>query len=135
MAENRLVKRAERRQGMFGKAWTEIGRLAMMVRDGRSFDTLSSEELGMRPMWRDAATPTRAAAMDQVQKGISAGVLTPTGDYTMKLLSMSPQDKEMLRKDRARDSTSALQRLVSTSGVLDEPSAPDVGVDGGLNAD
>ena len=135
MAENRLVKRAERRQGMFGKAWTEIGRLAMMVRDGRSFDTLSSEELGMRPMWRDAATPTRAAAMDQVQKGIASGVFTPTGDYTMKILSMSPQDKEMLRKDRARDSTSALQRLVSTSGVLDEPSAPDVGVDGGLNAD
>lgn len=135
MAENRLVKRAERRQGMFGKAWTEIGRLALMVRDGRSFDALTDEELSMRPMWRDAATPTKAAAMDQVQKGISAGVLTPTGDYTMKLLSMSPQDKEMLRKDRARDSTSALQRLVSTSGVLDEPSAPDVGVDGGLNAD
>ena len=73
--------------------------------------------------------------MDQVQKGIASGVFTPTGDYTMKILSMSPQDKEMLRKDRARDSTSALQRLVSTSGVLDEPSAPDVGVDGGLNAD
>ena len=89
----------------------------------------------MRPMWRDAATPTKAAAMDQVQKGISAGVLTPTGDYTMKLLSMSPQDKEMLRKDRARDSTSALQRLVSTTSALEQPATVDPGVEGESDAD
>ena len=33
-AESRLVKRAERRQASFGRSWLEVGRLALMVRDG-----------------------------------------------------------------------------------------------------
>ena len=59
--EARLVKRAERRQVSFGRAWLEVGRLALLVRDGVVPDSFSS--LGTR--WRDAATPTRAAAADE----------------------------------------------------------------------
>lgn len=106
MSENRLVKRAERRQAMFGKAWTEVGRLALMVRDGRSYDDLTDEELAIRPLWRDPSTPTRAAATDQVVKLVSIGV--PFGDYAMKLLGMSPQDKAMLERDKAASLRSAL---------------------------
>lgn len=134
MAENRLVKRAERRQAMFGKAWTEIGRLAMMVRDGRRFQDLTDAELAMRPQWRDASTPTRAAAADEVQKMIAAGVYTPRGEYTMKRMGLSPQDKEMLRRDNAADSAGALERLRAgglfesvDSPAQDEGVAPDTG--------
>lgn len=111
MTENRLVKRAERRQAMFGKAWTEVARLILMVRDGRSFADLTDEELAIRPLWRDAATPTRAAAADEVVKMISAGVYTAQGDYALKRLGLSPMDREMLRRDRAADTQGVLARL------------------------
>src|SRR5699024_1482743 len=64
MTANRLVKRAERRQAMFGRAWTELARLILMVRDGGPFAALTDEELAIRPLWRDAATPTRAASSE-----------------------------------------------------------------------
>lgn len=120
MAENRLVKRAERRQSSFGRAWTEVARLILMVRDGRSIDELTDNELGIRPLWRDPATPTMAAATDQAVKLKSMGV--PFGDYMMKILRMSPQDKEMLRKDRAADTSGVLERL---SKVADNPAPGD----------
>ena len=124
MAENRLVKRAERRQTNFGKAWNEVARLALMVRDGRTFDELTADELSMRPMWRDAATPTKAAAMDQVQKGISSGVLTPGGDYTMKLLGLTPQEKKMLERDRARGLQASLMESIRQRA--EQPANPEV---------
>lgn len=111
MSENRLVKRAERRQAMFGKTWTEVARLALMVRDGRRFEQLTDAELAIRPMWRDAATPTKAAAMDQVTKGIAAGIYAADGDYPLKVLGLSPQDRRMVKADRRASVTQTLQRL------------------------
>ena len=111
MTENRLVKRAERRQAMFGKAWTEVARLIIMVRDGRMFSELTEKELAIRPLWRDAATPTRAAAADEVVKMIAAGVYPARGDYALKRLGLSPMDRDMLRRDRAADTQGVLARL------------------------
>lgn len=112
MFENRLVKRAERRQVAFGKAWTEVARLAIMVRDGRAFGDLTDQELAIRPMWRDAATPTRAAAADEVLKMTQNGTYTATGQYTLKRLGLSPQDRAMLAVDHAKDTAGAMKRLV-----------------------
>ena len=118
MTENRLVKRAERRQAMFGKAWTEVARLIIMVRDVRMFSELTPEELAIRPLWRDAATPTRAAAADEVVKMISAGVYPARGDYALKRLGLSPMDRDILRRDRAADTQGVLERLEKS---LEEP--------------
>lgn len=120
MAENRLVKRAERRQSMFGKAWTEVARLVLMVRDGRRFADLTPDELAIRALWRDAATPTKSAAVDQVVKLNSIGV--PFGEFTMKYLGLSSTDKDQLRKDLAKSTTGALQRI--TQGVTQAQQAP-----------
>lgn len=136
MAENRLVKRAERRQSAFGKSWTELGRLALMVRDGRDFDSLSSDELNMRPLWRDAATPTKAASTDQALKLHSMGV--PVGDYMMKMLGLSAVERDMLKRDMLSDSSAAISRLASGGGVFQsgQSASVDTPVDaGGLNAD
>ena len=119
MAENRLVKRAERRQTWFGKAWTEVARLALMVQDGRPFDGLSDDELSIRPLWRDAATPTKAATTDQATKLALLGV--PFGDYMMKLLGLSPTEKEMLERDMANSTrTLLLQSLQQRSSLTTE---------------
>ena len=142
LTENRLVKRAERRQAMFGKAWTEVARLILMVRDGRPFAALTDEELAIRPLWRDAATPTRAAAADEVVKMISAGVYTAQGDYALKRLGLSPMDREMLRRDRAADTQGVLARLEASlsqpnpaaDALASSGDTMDVGESGGVEA-
>jgi hypothetical protein len=68
--EARLVKRAERRQASFGRAWREVGRLALLIRDGAIPDGYDS---AVSAKWRDAATPTRAAAADEVSKLVVVG--------------------------------------------------------------
>lgn len=69
-AEARLVKRAERRQRTFGGSWERAMRiaLAMMGRD-------PSEANGLETVWRDAATPTRAAQADAAVKMVQAGII------------------------------------------------------------
>jgi hypothetical protein len=100
--ESRLVKRAERRQGQFGRTWSEVAKLALMVRDGISFDQLPAEVANIRPVWRDAATPTRAAAADEAVKLISAGVLLPDSQVTYKRLNMSDTDIQILTEEKRR---------------------------------
>lgn len=109
-AESRLIKRAERRQSMFGKSWLEVARLCLLVRDGAvpaEFDSVSVK-------WRDAATPTRSAAADEAVKLISAGVFTPDSTVTYDRIGLSPQDQRQLASDKRRAGMSSLlQRLPS----------------------
>lgn len=121
MAENRLVKRAERRQAWFGKGWTEVARLALMVAEGRSYESLSPAELAIRAQWRDAATPTRAAAADEVQKMVAAGIYDPQGEYVMKRLGLSPQDRDLLKRDRANSLRSSLMESIRARQGVVEP--------------
>jgi len=96
--EARLVKRAERRQKMFGRAWTEVARLAMLFRDGVEPSDFGS----VRPLWRDPSTPTRAAAADEVVKMISAGVYPPDSGVTRDRLGLSETDQRRLSEDMRR---------------------------------
>lgn len=120
MHENRLVKRAERKQAMFGKGWTEVARLAIMIRDGRAFKDLTPSELAVRPVWRDPATPTRAAAADEIVKMISAGVYTADGDYVLKRLGVSTQDRETIKADRARGMRNAVLESIRNRSISPE---------------
>lgn len=95
--EARLVKRAERRQKQFGRAWTEVAKLALLVRDGSIPDGVSE----LRPIWRDAATPTRAAAADEAVKLISAGVLPADSEIVYNRLGLSDTDKQVIKAERA----------------------------------
>lgn len=94
--EARLVKRAERRQRQFGRAWVEVARLALLVRDGN----IAAEAANIRPIWRDASTPTRAAAADEAVKLIAAGVLLPDSEITYNRIGLSDSDKEVLAREK-----------------------------------
>jgi len=94
--EARLVKRAERRQRQFGRTWSEVARLALLVRDG----SIPEEAGDIRPIWRDASTPTRAAAADEAVKLISAGVLLPDSEITYNRIGLSETDKQVLREEK-----------------------------------
>lgn len=81
--EARHVKRAERRQRTFGRAWRESMISALALREG-SFDPAVAR--GLRVRWKDASTPTRAATADAVVKQVQAGVLPVTSEVTLQQL-------------------------------------------------
>lgn len=112
--EARLVKRAERRQRQFGRTWAEVARLALIVRDGE----LPSDAMNIRPIWRDASTPTRAAAADEVVKLIGAGVLSPTSDIVFNRIGLSDSDKQQIRaeQDAAQATTLVNSLLLANQG-------------------
>jgi hypothetical protein len=94
--ESRLIKRAERRQRQFGRTWTEVAKLALLVRDGE----VAPQASEIRPIWRDASTPTRAAAADEAVKLISAGVFLPDSEITYNRIGLSESDKQVLRAEK-----------------------------------
>jgi hypothetical protein len=96
--EARLVKRAERRQTVFGSAWLEVAKLALLVRDGSipdDFDAISVR-------WRDAATPTRAAAADEATKLVGAGILSPDSTVTYDRVGLAPDEQRVVMADKRR---------------------------------
>lgn len=67
-AETRLVKKSERKQKIFGGAWEQAMRIAMLMMDGE----LPDDAHRLETVWRDPATPTFAAKADAVVKLVSA---------------------------------------------------------------
>lgn len=115
--EARLVKRAERRQRQFGRTWTEVAKLGLLVRDGE----IAEEVANLRPVWRDASTPTRAAAADEAVKLISAGILTADSEITYNRIGLSDSDKEVLKAERARNQAREL-----ISGLVAQPTTAQI---------
>ncbi|MDQ2636591.1 MAG: phage portal protein, partial [Actinomycetota bacterium] len=110
--EYRLVKRAERRQVSFGLAWSEVARLVLMMRG--DFDPEAFRQIGVS--WKDAATPTRAAAADEAAKLIGAGVLPPTSTVTYDRIGLSAQEQQQLRSENAGSTVRSLvERLRSNA--------------------
>ena len=102
--EARLVKRAERRQRQFGRTWSEVAKLALLVRDGE----IPAEASNIRPIWRDASTPTRAAAADETTKLIQVGVLTPDSEIVYNRIGLSDSDKQVIKAEKAASSARSL---------------------------
>lgn len=98
-SEARLVKRAERRQSAFGRAWLEVARLALLVRDG-SIPADFSSRVGVK--WRDAATPTRSAQADEATKLISASVLLPDSEVTYDRVGLDATEQRTLTAEKRR---------------------------------
>lgn len=119
--EARLVKRAERRQKQFGRSWTEVAKLALLVRDGE----VPLEAGEIRPIWRDPATPTRAAAADEAVKLISAGVLLPDSEVTYNRIGLSDSDKRVLSQEKIASEAGQLVQNLATAAraIANTPTA------------
>jgi hypothetical protein len=70
-AEAALAARAEARQQVFGRAWEQVARLMIAVREARDPATIDD----VRVEWADAATRSVAQEADAVVKLYSAGLL------------------------------------------------------------
>lgn len=70
-SESSLTARAEARQQTFGRAWEQVARLMIAVRDGVDPNRVD----GVRVQWADAATRSVAQEADAVVKLFQAGLL------------------------------------------------------------
>lgn len=115
--EARLVKRSERRQKSLGRGWREVGRLALLVRDGM---VPAEYEQEVHVSWQDAATPTRAAAADETSKLVGSGILPTDSQVTYDRLGFSPAEQRQLTADKRKGGLQALiSRLPTAQGVQD----------------
>jgi hypothetical protein len=111
--EARLVKRAERRQRQFGRTWGEVAKLALLVRDG----SIPAEAANVRPIWRDASTPTRAAAADEAVKLIAAGVFAPESEIVLNRLGLTDSDKQVLKAERGATQANQLMTNLLNANI------------------
>jgi hypothetical protein len=93
-AEASLTARAEARQQTFGRAWEQVGRLIIAVRDGRDPQQIDD----VRVQWADAATRSVAQEADAVVKLHQAGIL-PTS-YALAKLGYSDDEITKIRTAR-----------------------------------
>jgi len=121
-SEYRLVKRAERRQISFGQAWREVAYLSLLVRDG-VVDRDEFRTIDVR--WRDASTPTRAAAADEALKLTSAGILTPDSTVTYDRIGLSQQDQARITEDKRKARVNELIRGLPAAGAAARAEDPD----------
>lgn len=92
-AEASLTARAEARQATFGRAWEQVARLIVAVRDG-----VDPAKVDVRVQWADAATRSVAQEADAVVKLHQAGLL-PTS-YALRKLGYSDDEIAEIRTAR-----------------------------------
>src|SRR5690606_28671743 len=119
VSEARLVKRAERRQRIFGSAWCEVMRMALLVRDG----AVPDEARGLAARWGDAATPTRAAQADAVMRLVSAGVLPANSEVTYELLGYDRTTINRLAAEARRARADQMLDSLFSAPAVDEQTA------------
>src|SRR5699024_12395152 len=90
----RHVKGAERRQSNFSRPWNDVGRLSLAY--------MVEDETELHASWRDAGTPTRAAAADEAVKLIGAGVLQPQSKITYDRIGLTPREQKYLERENRR---------------------------------
>jgi Phage portal protein, SPP1 Gp6-like len=92
-AEASLTARAEARHATFGRAWEQVGRLIVAVRDG-----VDPAGVDVRVQWADAATRSVAQEADAVTKLFAAGLLPAS--FALKRLGYSDDEVAEIRTAR-----------------------------------
>lgn len=93
--EARLVKRAERRQTSFGRAWAQVGRFATAGRAGLAIDEV--DLTGTR--WGNPATPTVAATTDAMVKQVQAGIAPGNSRVVWDRLGYTPEEQRLMTEE------------------------------------
>jgi Phage portal protein, SPP1 Gp6-like len=106
-AEASLTARAEARQATFGRAWEQVARLMIAVRDGRDPNLIDD----IRVQWADAATRSVAQEADAVIKLYAAGLLPAA--YALGKLGYSDDEVEKINAAR-RPESAPTQQIPST---------------------
>lgn len=93
-SEASLTARAEARQKTFGRAWEQVARLMVAVRDG-----VDPADVDVRVQWAPADTRSQAQEADAATKLYQAGILSRAG--TLRRLGFSEDEIEAELEARA----------------------------------
>jgi hypothetical protein len=104
-AEASLTARAEARQAAFGRAWEQVARLMIAVRDGRDPQQIDD----VRLQWADAATRSVAQEADATVKLFQTGLLP--ADYALAKLGYSDDEIEKIRAARSTSPVPVLDQV------------------------
>ena len=99
-AEASLTDRAEARQATFGRAWEQVGKLMVAVRDG-----VDPAGVAVRVQWADAATRSVAQEADAVTKLFAAGLLLAS--HALKKLGYAADEIAEIRMARRAEALDA----------------------------
>ncbi len=99
--ETRLIKKAERRQVVFGNGWEDVNDLVLRFREG----DWNADARRMETLWRDAGTPTQSQVTDAVVKEYSAGLTD--WESAQETLGRLPQTIARMKERRQADAEAA----------------------------
>lgn len=106
-SEARLVKKAELKQRQISQVLLDmVAPLLWHISTGEAMPDEVRDELDV--LWRDPATPTKAAMADAAVKIVGAGVAPARSSVIYDMLGMSPTDQRRLEADWARDTSRSL---------------------------
>lgn len=106
-SEARLVKKAELKQLQISQVLVDMmAPLLWHISTGEDMPDEVRDELDT--LWRDPATPTKAAMADAAVKIVGAGVAPARSAVIYDMLGMSPTDQKRLEADWARDTSRSL---------------------------
>lgn len=109
-SESRLIKKAEKRIASFRRAWIEVANLIKLMIEEEI------EDFNPIPIFANPATPTRAAAADEVTKLISQGVLSADSDIALRRLGFDRLEREQIKADaNARNATLLARTLAAAA--------------------
>ncbi|HEY9369745.1 phage portal protein [Streptomyces sp.] len=96
--EAQLVKRAERKQTLFNTPWSNVYRLALLIKTGE----LPDRSRRIETVWRNPATPTMAAQTDAATKLVQTGILPADSDVTLEMVGLTEGQRQRVHADRRR---------------------------------
>lgn len=96
--EAQLVKRAERKQALFSTPWSQVFRLAILIKTG----DLPDRSRRIETVWRNPATPTVASQTDAATKLVQAGILPADSDVTLEMVGLTEGQRRRVHADRRR---------------------------------
>jgi hypothetical protein len=111
-AERGLIIEAESTNRGWSASWRNIAQNAYLL--ANDVDEVPEEIRNIRPKWRDASQPSKAARSAAVVGLVEKGILPPDSDVTLELLGFDETDIQRIQADRRRTAgRDAVQALVN----------------------
>lgn len=115
-ADQRIDKRAIRRQGHYDQGLVDLGENVCLWRDGEL-----PPRGAVQSLWTPVAMTSPGAQADRATKAISAGVLDPAWDITARQFGFNDREVSEIRRERRRAGGSAALRAVADRAADDVP--------------
>lgn len=119
-SESRMVKTCERMCRLFGGAWEDAMRVAMLVMG----EEISPASYRMETLWRDPSTPTYASKADAASKLYANGEGVIPLERARIDMGYTVEERKEMKK---WDDESPLGRMAGMYGPVDEGGADDTG--------